>query len=153
VVSDPDGTTLRARKDSYAGSCVDCGTPTSGWEGRREDPRCLLCASRKCAEERRIWTRGAVILAIQEWAHEHGEHPAMPDWNPWYARHEINDEARAARAEENIAAGRHPWPVSVIRAFGTWNAAIRAAGFEPRPPHGGGGNGARHRSVRARAAA
>lgn len=38
--------------------------------------------------------------------------------------------ARAQRAEALLAEG---WPsaVTVIKAFGSWNAAIRAAGFEP----------------------
>jgi hypothetical protein len=151
-LADPDGTALRARKDSYSGLCDDCGAPTSGWKGRRAHPRCVPCSNRKVGDERKIWTAEAVVLAIQEWAHEYGTPPAIPDWSPTQAR--INhDERRAARAEENIAAGKHPWAVSAIRAFGTWNAAIEAAGFEPRAPHGGGGNGARHRSVRARATA
>jgi hypothetical protein len=41
----------------------------------------------------------------------------------------------------------------VIGEFGSWNAAIAAAGFEPRAAHGGGGNQLRRRKVRERTAA
>jgi hypothetical protein len=152
-VNDPDGTRLRARKDSYAQPCVDCGAPTSGSEGRRVEPRCLACACALAGDERKIWTPAAVILAIQEWAHEYGEPPAMPDWAPWTARHALHDEQRALRCEASITAGRYPSFRSAIRAFGSWNAAIRAAGFEPRASGGVKANRARQRDQRAKAAA
>lgn len=54
------------------------------------------------------------IDAIQRWAREHGEPPRMADWRP--------------------AVGDYPSTSAVEERFGSWNAAIRAAGFTPRPP-------------------
>ena len=147
-LSDPDGTQLRSRKDSYARPCLDCGGPTSGGEGRREEPRCRPCAAIKKGVEAKIWTPAAVILAIEEWAHMYGEPPAVADWNPTQARI-LNDEARAQRFED--ADGNWPHAHTVRRAFGSWATALEAAGFTPRAPHGGAGNQYRHRNQRAAA--
>jgi hypothetical protein len=152
-VNDPDGVATRARKDSYAASCVDCGDPTSGSEGRREEPRCRRCANALAVDQRKIWTPAAVVLAIQEWVAEYGDPPAMADWNLHLARYYVHDEKRAQRYERCRDAGICPSVQSVLGAFVTWNAAIEAAGFEPRANHGGGGNESRRRSARARAAA
>lgn len=84
--------------------------------------------------------------AIQEWAELYGEPPAIPDWNAWQARHELGDEARAVRHEGS------GWPshTTVYYHFGSWGAALEAAGFDARPAHGGGGNQLRRRSMRAK---
>jgi hypothetical protein len=136
-LKDPDGKLTRARKDSYAQPCVDCGGPTSGSEGRRETPRCQRCANIHCAAETQVWTRAAIVLAIQEWAAAYGQPPAIADWS------------RAARYEQ--ADGQWPSYQSAVRRWGSWNAAIAAAGFTPRPPHGGGGNEHRRRRTKATA--
>lgn len=148
---DPDGSRLRARKDSYAGTCVDCGAPTSGSEGHREEPRCQECANVKRGAEAKVWTREAIVLAIQEWAAVWGEPPAVADWRPWKARHSLRDEERARRAEREIAAGRCPSASKVYDEFGTWTAALRAAGVEARARYGGGGNELRRRAARSSA--
>lgn len=58
------------------------------------------------------WSEPMIIEAIQAWAAEHGRAPLYKDWE------------RAGPT----------WPASSAAAhrFGSWNAAIRAAGFEPR---------------------
>ena len=61
-----------------------------------------------------LWTREAIIYAIDLWHRQHLETPSVEDW---------------ATAGEN-----HPTYVTVMRRFGSWNNAIRAAGFRPRPP-------------------
>lgn len=147
-VRDPDGTKLRARKDSYARPCIDCGGPTSGSQGRRPEPRCLQCATIIAGESRKIWTREAVALAIKEWAHRYGEPPAMADWCHHRALVRLGDGDRARRAEREMAAGAIPSVQGVIRAFGSWNAAIEASGFAPRAGHGGSGNQLRRRYLR-----
>lgn len=140
----------RCRKTQYASSCVDCGAPTSGSEGRKATPLCLTCANVRSGDRAKIWTPDAVILAIQEWAAAYGEPPASKDWNPWHARQILGDEERAARFES--ACGQWPSFQTTLREFGgSWNAAIRAAGFETRPVGGGGGNLARRRDRRAAA--
>jgi hypothetical protein len=151
-VMDPDGTQGRARKDSYAQPCIDCGGPTSGSEGRREKPRCHLCAMQVEGGKRKVWTKEAVVLAIQEWDARYNDPPAVADWNSWVAR-AMNDEARAIRYERDHATGACPSFMAVVEAFGSWNAAICAAGFDPRPARGGNGNELRRRSMRAKAEA
>ena len=132
------------RNWTNGGSCVDCGTPLDGSGIRGREERCHRCACIVMGAERKVWTREACVAAIQEWAEKYGEPPGAADWDPWQARHVLHDEARAQRFEE--AGGCRPWTTSVVEAFGSWNAAIRAAGFEPRAPHGGDGNHLRHRA-------
>jgi hypothetical protein len=93
-----------------------------------------------------VWTRETIIAAILAWAAEYGEPPATHDWNAYSTRHDLHDEARARRFED--AGGRWPTHTTVFGEFGSWQAAIAAAGYEPRPAHGGGGNVARRRSQR-----
>jgi hypothetical protein len=123
--------------------CVDCGT-------------LLLARSERCqpcqAVENKLWTREAIILAIQEWAKEYGEPPAGPDWNAYDCRQVLGDEERALRHECGVSAGRWPWMSVVVREFGTWNAGIRAAGFESREAGGVSANAYRRRVSRAKAA-
>jgi hypothetical protein len=54
----------------------------------------------------------------------------MADWDPWKARNQCFDEAQARRFER--AAGRWPSSTTVIARFDSWNAAIIAAGYQPR---------------------
>lgn len=149
LLNDPKGEGSRARKDRYRQPCVDCGAMTSGCNGLRDTPRCVTCANRKNGRGKTVWTREKIIAAIREWAAEHGEPPAGADWNANQARR-LGDEARARRFEDDP---RWPWFSIVTRAFGSWNAGIRAAGYTPRIPHGGGENVARRRDQRAKAAA
>lgn len=121
--------------------CVGCGTLILA---RRD--RCYPC--NVIASKR--WTTEAIIRAIQEWADEHGEPPAMPDWDSWQSRNLLADHERAERRDSE--GNRWPWPTAVVRAFGSWNAGVRAAGFEPRAPHGVSANAYRRRVSRAKAA-
>jgi hypothetical protein len=141
----------RCRKQTlYTGTCLDCGGPT-GFSGRATPPeRCRRCNGVRQGKARLVWTREKIIAAIHDWAAEYGESPAIADWMPCAARAD-GDEARARRFED--ANGRYPVHMVVIGEFGSWNAAIAAAGFEPRAAHGGGGNQLRRRKVRERTAA
>ena len=84
------------------------------------------------------WTPDAIVLAIQQWARENDAPPAQADWNPHRARVHLRDEDRARRFERGRAEGAWPSFSTVVRRFGSWNAALRAAGFEPRPPGSAG---------------
>lgn len=100
---DPDLSKLRARRDSYGGTCVDCGGPTDGSNGPGKAPtRCMDC---------RTWTRDAVLLAFREWADDNGGIPPT-----------CTDIRRSG--------GRLPHQASVKRLFGSWNSALLAAGFD-----------------------
>ena len=82
------------------------------------------------------------MAAIRAWERQYGEPPARPDWSPTAAAY-IGDLTRIRR----FRAGDWPWAGSVVCEFGSWNAGILAAGFEPRAP-GGAGNVARRRNQR-----
>lgn len=74
---------------------------------------------------RREWNRGEIIAAILYWNIKYGRPPSAADWN--VAERRGNHEARLARFYDGW------WPhVNTVRHhFGSWNAAIKAAGFEP----------------------
>lgn len=130
----------RTLKETYRGTCENCGQPTTGCDGPGSARRlCHHCAPRdpeRVAKQTK-WPRALILERIREWADLHGEPPASLDWNPWKAR-QMHDEPRARRFED--AGGYWPNFTTVVERFGTWNTAITAAGFEARQPNGGGGN-------------
>lgn len=138
----------KCRKGSYGDPCVDCGKRTSyGAETARiPEPRCQQCS----ATHRTFWTQELILSRIDEWADLYGEPPAVPDWDANHAR-KLNDEKRAVRWE--AARGHWPFARVVIKRFGSWNAALTAGGYQPRPAHGGGANVQRRRAMRTKAAA
>jgi hypothetical protein len=69
-------------------------------------------ASRSSSTRQRVWDRASIVAAIQRWNDEHGEPPKSTEW---------------VKKQD----GR-PTMSTVINHFGTWVAAIVAAGFEPR---------------------
>src|SRR5919198_4151597 len=76
------------------------------------------------------WTRDSIIEKIREWDARYGEPPCSADWNPSLARWRAQDW-RAERYREGV------WPSTnaAKRPFGgSFDAAVRAAGFEPRRP-------------------
>lgn len=60
----------------------------------------------------RYWPRERIIEAIRAWAAEHGSPPTVSLWR--------------------TAGETRPAVATVVYHFGSWNAAIRAAGLEPR---------------------
>lgn len=123
-IDDPDLEKLRARKKSYRGACVDCGTATDGTAGPTKAPaRCNRCNGAHSREMTRRW----ILESFREWETLFGAPPSAMDWNPAHARSQ-NLHYKADRYE---ATGR-PWPstTSVINIFGTWNAGRAAAGYE-----------------------
>jgi hypothetical protein len=68
------------------------------------------------------WTNETIVYAITLWYRKHSRTPLTSEWD---------------QAGEN-----HPSRQTVARVFGSWNAAMLAAGFTPRP------RGRQPRSVR-----
>jgi hypothetical protein len=97
-----------------AGSCVDCGTPVVVAE------RCPSCAARRATRPHA--DRAQVLAAIRAWVEATGAPPRVEDWTPT-----ADPERRWAREYPS-------WPsyMTVRTHFGTWPAAIAAAGYTPR---------------------
>lgn len=75
--------------------------------------------------------RERILSAISEWISEHGEPPTLLDWSPTLARLNGHPE----KAERFEREGRWPLSQRVAEAFGSWNAALAAAG-EPHTHRG-----------------
>ena len=91
-----------------------------------------MAPSAQTAGGRRIrrWTRDTIIDKIREWEARYGEPPCSADWNPSLARWRAQ-EWRIERYQEGV------WPSTnaVKRPFGgSFDAAVRAAGFVPARP-------------------
>src|SRR4051794_35264300 len=91
-----------------------------------------MAPSAQTAGGRRIgrWTRDTIIEKIREWEARYGEAPCSADWNPSLARWRAQ-EWRIERYQEGV------WPSTnaVKRPFGgSFDAAVRAAGFVPARP-------------------
>lgn len=88
---------------------------------------------------RAAWTEEEIIAKIKEWVEKHGEPPTANDWHPSDARRQARRSAKRARAWLGRALrfddGDWPWVGSVSKRFGSWNKAIEAAGFTPRPSY------------------
>lgn len=105
LTRDPDGSKSKRRRQARARPCADCGEPTSG----HSYTRCAACAGRL----RQRWSKETIVAAIQTYAKEFGKVPSVPDFA-------ICDRSR------------FPTPRTVQVVFGSWSAAIEAAGFTPR---------------------
>ena len=66
--------------------------------------------------------------AIREWTELYSEPPAIADWSPARAR-----SAWQLWRLDRYYAGNWPSTNTVVRRFGTFSAAVRKAGLEPRP--------------------
>lgn len=116
LVRDPSGEAARARKARYGGTCVDCGSSTDGTAGSTYVPeRCRSCRH-EFQRAQRVWTADRIVDAIREWADRNGGiPPTASDW-------------RRARARGD----RRACHVSLVtKRWGSWNAAIEAAGYMP----------------------
>ena len=110
-----------ARRYVNAHSC-ECGEPILARDARL----CRRCSSRHRTRWGRVFTEAEIIAAIRRWAKLEGRAPAIVDWRP-------ADHGGHPRWERDCP--RFPPRSHVTRRFGSWNAALQAAGFDrPRPP-------------------
>jgi hypothetical protein len=126
LLNDPLGTKTAARKARGQRRCLDCGTPCNT-NGRVSEPavRCKACArARQSADAK--WQAPQIIEAIQRWAAEHGGVP--PKATEWNA---------GAYAHPDYLRGDWPAYNTCSYRFGTFNEAVKAAGFTPFRELGG----------------
>lgn len=114
----------RAAKVRRKGSCSQCGRSTSY---DNENGRCTRCVNAELHPK--VWTREAIIAAIQKWAKEHGRPPSAKDWQGPGSGVDAGYPATS-----NVYRTRHRTTFS--NPFASWAEAIEAAGFE-RPELGG----------------
>lgn len=131
ALNDPDGTKQRARRDTYVGSCVDCGAETRSDGTSQSSPRCLVCAPLAA----RIWTEDKCVEAIQEFARRYGAPPTVTDLSPALARQtalKVTPEKAVRYIEKADRFERDacwPWSHSLSERFGSFANALAAAGF------------------------
>jgi hypothetical protein len=83
---------------------------------------CQACAQRR-AVHRVSWTADEVTRAITDWAQLEAAPPSMADWK----------QGRNARGRWKSEYPRWPSAHAAARLFGSWNAALEAAGFTAKP--------------------
>jgi hypothetical protein len=83
---------------------------------------CQACAQR-LAVRRAPWTAAEVKRAIIEWARLEGAPPSTADWK----------QGRSARGRWKSEYPRWPSAHVAARLFGSWKAALEAAGFAGKP--------------------
>ena len=83
--------------------------------------------SRAAPAGRARFTEEELLAAVRRWAERYGGPPRASDWEPSRAR-----LAGRPLQIERFRAGDWPSAGMLRRRFGSFNAALRAAGFEPR---------------------
>jgi hypothetical protein len=111
-----------ARRYTRAHDCEGCCEPVL----RAGASRCRRCSTRGRTRWGHAFQRPEIVAAIQAWERFEGRAPAIVDWRP-------AEQGGHPRWERECP--RYPPRSHVIRTFGSWNAALQAAGFDrPRPP-------------------
>lgn len=124
LLDDPAGQKARVRRESYAGVCENCGSPTTGGDGPAKAPRfCVHCAP----GQNRQWTEETVVAAIREWARRHGRPPSSTDWLHYSVAEDGYKFPNRGSCYRSTSGSTAP--------FESWADAIEAAGF-PRPRKG-----------------
>lgn len=129
VYYDPTGEQARARKAQYAGSCVDCGSPTSYTTGGPAT-RCRACArvyqaSFEARQQQARTNRGRV-----KWTDEQ-----ILDAIRSIAVDGIATTTAYDRVEGNGRKGQMPTRCTIVWRFGSWRKAVHAAGLRTRNEH------------------
>ena len=109
----------------YLGGVCPCGAPLDGGNGSGSSQRCPNCVPAAST----YWTAEKLIERIQEWARLYGEPPTAEDWSPAQAAY--RRAADASVVHKRFYDGDWPGSNTTRQRFGTWNAAIQAAGFAP----------------------
>lgn len=119
----------KCRKMQYSIPCVDCGKPLDGSNGRGPNApeRCLPCT----AIHNRKWTEERIIDAMHEFERRYGYPPTSVDWNPAHARNNCYGHI-ADKIAKRFDPDVFPSSAVVQGRFGSWNAAMEAAGYVPR---------------------
>lgn len=145
LFDDPDGAKQRARRETYAGVCRACGTPTRSTGTSKASDHCPRCA---IAARPRAWSRESIIEALRLFHARSGRSPTASDAQPSPS---ILARMTETRRREVLGHGVRLPPTSTVQnTFGGWSAALAAAGLPPTPR---GKNARRERDPRPRLSA
>lgn len=127
-LSDPTDAENRARKAKQDGTCENCGGRTA-YNSGGPSRFCHDCYSKASI----FWTQETIIEAIREYHRRYRRQPGAMDWNLNLA-HRAAAPERLAEIEKRWDEGLWPTVTTVQERFGSWSAAIYAAGFHPLAP-------------------
>lgn len=147
LATDPDGAKARARKESYAQPCPECGAPMNGSDGPSAPPtRCAACLWTRGPD---VWTADEVLRAFRRFRREMGRSPSVNDNGHGLAPSVAATLSRKRLAEVRRAVRAAPLPSlpTVLALFGSWNAALDAAGVKRCPVGAPAHRGKRRRRV------
>jgi hypothetical protein len=115
----------REEQSRWKRVCPECGGPKA--PASKQCKQCLISQTTK-------WTPDAIVEAMQEYQRRYGKTPSCTEWNPSLARW----RNLPATADRFYADGCWPHVQTVLQRFGSWRAAVDAAGLAPnrvgRPP-------------------
>lgn len=111
--------TERRKREAYC----RCGAPKT-----YKAKLCVACARKAAAEARQdgvgvVWTKDRIVETIRRWAADVGSPPAAADWNVAMARR-LGRSLPPGWSHED-----HPALHTVQKRFGSWSAALAAAGY------------------------
>jgi hypothetical protein len=140
LYKDPTGEKDKARKASYGGTCERCGARTDGSNGRELAPKLCAACTVKAQHEERYWTAERIVETFQAFERIAGRPPAALDTGLGEAPsiRKRQSAARNAEGDRLRKLIRLPHPFTVQREWGSWNEALKAAGFPPNPMGGRG---------------
>ena len=79
-----------------------------------------------------LYSRAELLDAVRRWRRLYGCAPVRSDWDPVRARQRCDPDLAAAKAGR-YRSGQWPSADTVRNHFGSFGAAIEAAGLHPRP--------------------
>lgn len=82
-----------------------------------------------------MYTRAELLDAIRRWAELYGSAPVRTDWAPERARQRCDPDVAAAKIER-YESGDWPSAATVRNHFGSFSAAVEAAGVQAPPGRG-----------------
>jgi hypothetical protein len=90
----------------------------------------------RAVNRRKAYTPEECIRLAHVWAREVGAPPTKRDWNPSQQRRTIESLLDRMRMRRELVTrfreGGYPSDITIRKLFGSWNAFIHAAGWEPR---------------------
>lgn len=90
-----------------------------------------MACHKKLEARQQAVTRERLLDSIRDWQARYGAAPGAQDWN----RAQMRARASQKRLEENNrrhAERRWPTTTTIQLVFGSWSAALKEAGIEPR---------------------